>query len=260
MITICPLVVCKDCTLSDTKMASRFISALRGKSGSPGGAQSGSFHRGQRGLYGGKRIVFGNNVSHSERKTRRSWKPNSQYVTLWSENLGQKIPTRATAYSLRWMDKRGGLDNYLINTPDYKLASQEALRLKKLVIRARAEKQRNRAQADKEGISLEELERRKEEEKQERIRKFTPPGVVWLGDLEEPVGETQTADTSAPKTDEWHSLWSDDEEDVEDPSKAKHRYWKTKTGKTMVLTPEQYKQRQATVHAMKKTRVIRMGV
>ena len=35
-------------------------------------------NRADRGLYGGKEILFGNNVSHSMRHTRRTWKPNVQ--------------------------------------------------------------------------------------------------------------------------------------------------------------------------------------
>jgi len=35
-------------------------------------------NRADRGLYAGKEILFGNNVSHSQRKTRRRWLPNVQ--------------------------------------------------------------------------------------------------------------------------------------------------------------------------------------
>ena len=39
-------------------------------------------NRARRGLYGGKRVIFGNNVSHSKRRTRRSCKPNVQQKNL----------------------------------------------------------------------------------------------------------------------------------------------------------------------------------
>jgi large subunit ribosomal protein L28 len=39
-------------------------------------------NRARRGLYGGKRVIFGNNVSHSKRRTRRRWKPNVQHKNL----------------------------------------------------------------------------------------------------------------------------------------------------------------------------------
>ena len=39
-------------------------------------------NRARRGLYGGKRVIFGNNVSHSKRRTRRQWKPNVQHKNL----------------------------------------------------------------------------------------------------------------------------------------------------------------------------------
>mmetsp|Transcript_4172 Transcript_4172/g.8044 ORF Transcript_4172/g.8044 Transcript_4172/m.8044 type:complete len:210 (+) Transcript_4172:39-668(+) len=80
-------------------------------------------NRAKIGLYGGKDIGFGNKVSHSERKSRRSWKPNVQSKRLWSETLGQMVPFRVTTYALRCIDKAGGLDNYLMKTPPEKLGS-----------------------------------------------------------------------------------------------------------------------------------------
>jgi large subunit ribosomal protein L28 len=40
----------------------------------------------------GKGVVFGNNVSHSVRKTRRTWAPNTQKVRV----LVKGAPTRMT--------------------------------------------------------------------------------------------------------------------------------------------------------------------
>lgn len=37
---------------------------------------------------------------------------------------------RCTTYALKCMDKAGGFDNYILNTSDYKLASDEGSRLK----------------------------------------------------------------------------------------------------------------------------------
>jgi large subunit ribosomal protein L28 len=79
--------------------------------------------RAAKGLYGGKDIGFGNNVSHSERKTRRSWKPNVHNKRLWSETLQEFIQFKVTTYALKCVDKAGGLDNYLLNTHPAKLSS-----------------------------------------------------------------------------------------------------------------------------------------
>lgn len=67
------------------------------------------------GLYGGKHVIFGNNVSHSVRRTRRKWNPNVQSKKLWSDALGRWVKLRVTTYVLRSIDKFGGLDNYLLH-------------------------------------------------------------------------------------------------------------------------------------------------
>jgi ribosomal protein L28 len=42
------------------------------------------------GLYGGRHIIYGNQVSHKdEKKHRRSWKPNLKHTSLYSETLGR---------------------------------------------------------------------------------------------------------------------------------------------------------------------------
>jgi len=92
------------------------------------------FQRGQRGLYGGKRIGTGNNVSFSERKTRRTWKPNVQKKQLWSELQQRFLKIRLTTYVLRWIDRVGGLDNYLLYTKPRKIASDFGMRLRQDLI------------------------------------------------------------------------------------------------------------------------------
>ncbi|OQR95675.1 hypothetical protein THRCLA_22087 [Thraustotheca clavata] len=71
--------------------------------------------RAARGLFAGKDKRFGNNVSFSQRKTRRSWKVNHQWKHLYSEALDEKIGLNVTAHTLRCIDKVGGLDNYLMS-------------------------------------------------------------------------------------------------------------------------------------------------
>jgi large subunit ribosomal protein L28 len=81
--------------------------------------------------------IFGNNVSHSNRKTHRRFNPNLQRVTLQSEGLRRIVPLRVTTRALRSVQKHGGLDAYLLATLDAKLAP-EGLRLKHLLKRALA--------------------------------------------------------------------------------------------------------------------------
>jgi len=94
------------------------------------------FKRAQRGLYAGKTILFGNNVSFSHRRTRRSWLPNVVKKTLFSQILNQRIPIRLTTHALRWIDKAGGLDHYLLTTPARKLQSEFGSKLRSKLLAA----------------------------------------------------------------------------------------------------------------------------
>jgi large subunit ribosomal protein L28 len=52
----------------------------------------------------GKKPSYGNNVSHSNRHTRRVWKPNVQKVTLVDAN-GKRRTMRIAASTLRTLYK-----------------------------------------------------------------------------------------------------------------------------------------------------------
>jgi large subunit ribosomal protein L28 len=72
----------------------------------------------------GKRVLTGNNVSHSNRKTRRRFLPNLQQVTLVSESTGEKIRLRVTAHALRTIEFHGGIDGYVRRTARLDLPAQ----------------------------------------------------------------------------------------------------------------------------------------
>ena len=80
--------------------------------------------RAKEGLYAGKHIQFGNSVSHSHHKTRRTWQPNAQRVTLVSQLLQQSITLHATTHALRCIDKAGGLDAYIMGEDRRKLVGK----------------------------------------------------------------------------------------------------------------------------------------
>ncbi|CEI91836.1 hypothetical protein G6F70_005701 [Rhizopus microsporus] len=94
-----------------------------------------TFKRAQRGLFGGKHIQFGNNNPFSKKKTRRSWLPNVQNKNLYSETLSKFIELKVTTSVLRTIDKKGGLDKYLLETKDKNLFSEKALELKAKILR-----------------------------------------------------------------------------------------------------------------------------
>ena len=80
----------------------------------------------------GKKVQFGHNVSHSKRRTNRRFQPNLQRVTLASEALGQGVPLRISTRALRSVQKKGGLDLFLLKTADKDLP-EGALRLKRRI-------------------------------------------------------------------------------------------------------------------------------
>lgn len=83
----------------------------------------------------GKGVMSGNNVSHAQNKTRRKWLPNLQDFRMQSEALGERVRLKLTPRAVRTIERGGGLDAYLLGTPNRKL-SDEALRLKKRIERA----------------------------------------------------------------------------------------------------------------------------
>ena len=74
----------------------------------------------------GKKLLAGNNVSHSQRKTRRVFNVNIQDTSVYSEALDASVRVRVSTAGLRTLDHKGGLDKFLMDTPVSKL--DEALR------------------------------------------------------------------------------------------------------------------------------------
>ncbi len=85
----------------------------------------------------GKGVMAGNNVSHAHNKTRRRFLPNIQVASLLSDALGRSVRLRLSTRAIRTIEKKGGLDAFLLATPDAKLPV-EARRLKRAVKKAAA--------------------------------------------------------------------------------------------------------------------------
>ena len=81
----------------------------------------------------GKKPMFGNNVSHAKNRTKRRFLPNLQKITFISEKLGQKIQLKVAASTIRTVEKKGGLDDFLVSTPNSKLP-EKAKKLKKTIL------------------------------------------------------------------------------------------------------------------------------
>ncbi|KAI0581570.1 50s ribosomal protein l24 [Pyrenophora tritici-repentis] len=80
------------------------------------------FKQANKGLYGHKRIRFGNNVSKkTETKTRRNWKPNVLQKSLYSVALKKKIKLVLAKHILKIIDREGGLDEYLLKDSEARI-------------------------------------------------------------------------------------------------------------------------------------------
>ena len=82
----------------------------------------------------GKGPITGNNVSHAHNKTKRRFLPNLQYTSLLSDALGEMVRLRVTPKAIRTVEQKGGLDAFLLATPNRKLPP-EAIRLKRRIQR-----------------------------------------------------------------------------------------------------------------------------
>ncbi|MEM7223305.1 MAG: 50S ribosomal protein L28 [Pseudomonadota bacterium] len=85
----------------------------------------------------GKGVQTGNNVSHAHNKTRRRFLPNLQKTSLMSDTLGQTVQVRLTARAIKTIEKRGGLDAFLLSSSNDDLGKQAQV-LKRRIEKAKA--------------------------------------------------------------------------------------------------------------------------
>jgi large subunit ribosomal protein L28 len=81
---------------------------------------------------------FGNNVSHSQRKTRRRFEPNIKTISYLSDITGQKYRFKVTTKAIRTVEKCGGFDAYILAAKD-SIMSDKAQQLKKEISRKKKE-------------------------------------------------------------------------------------------------------------------------
>lgn len=85
----------------------------------------------------GKTRLVGNNVSHAKNRTKKTFLPNLQNVTLLSDTLEKAVKLRVSTHGLRSVEHVGGLDNWLLKTSDDKL-SLKARRIKRDIAKKQA--------------------------------------------------------------------------------------------------------------------------
>ena len=87
----------------------------------------------------GKGVQSGNNVSHANNKTRRRFLPNLKEASLLSHVLGTTVRLRLSTSAMRTIEHNGGLDTFLLETPDRKLP-EEARVLKRRIARCQVKR------------------------------------------------------------------------------------------------------------------------
>ncbi len=86
-----------------------------------------------------KGVLTGNNVSHANNKSRRRYLPNLQSRRLFSETLGETVRLRIAVSTMRTIEKRGGIDGFLVLASTAELPSDLA-RLKQRIIERQAKR------------------------------------------------------------------------------------------------------------------------
>ena len=86
----------------------------------------------------GVAVQYGNNVSHSQRKTRRRFEPNIKTVEYKSEITGQKYRLKIIARAMRSIEKNGGFDLFILKAND-SMMSDKAKRVKRAIFKMKKE-------------------------------------------------------------------------------------------------------------------------
>lgn len=98
-----------------------------------------TFKRANRGLYGSSMIKFGDTVSEMGNRFRRSFKPNIQYISPFSELLGRRVRLRASVEVIQKIDEAGGLDGYIMGQSFPESWFAEKLKYNMLMAKHKAE-------------------------------------------------------------------------------------------------------------------------
>lgn len=101
----------------------------------------------------GKKTTSGSNVSHSNAHTKRTFKPNLQLKTFFSDLLQRGIRLRLSTRAIRTIDKYNGLDGFMLNVKNRRVVedfsdSARAVR-KEILAAAPAEAKAPKAKATK---------------------------------------------------------------------------------------------------------------
>ena len=80
----------------------------------------------------GKNPMKGHNVSHANNKTKRRFLPNLQNISFFSEILNKKIKLKVSSRAIKSVEKKGGIDSYIMNLKNNK-HTLETKKIKKIL-------------------------------------------------------------------------------------------------------------------------------
>ena len=80
----------------------------------------------------GKGVMYGNNVSHANNKTRRRFEPNLQETSFLSDVLGRSVRLRVSTNAIRTIEHKGGLDAFMAGAKEADL-SPDARKVKRAI-------------------------------------------------------------------------------------------------------------------------------
>jgi len=89
----------------------------------------------------GARTRVGNMVSHSNVHTKRTFKPNLQEKTYFSDVLNRNVTLRLSTRAIRTVDKHNGLDGYMLQVRNVRVRegfSANATRLRAAIVKKAA--------------------------------------------------------------------------------------------------------------------------
>ena len=78
-------------------------------------------------------VLYGNKVSHSQRKTRRRFEPNIRVVRFKSDVTGQEYKFMINAKCIRSVEKVGGFDEYMVKVSQ-NILSDNAKYVRRIII------------------------------------------------------------------------------------------------------------------------------
>ncbi|ADE29606.1 50S ribosomal protein L28 [Rickettsia prowazekii] len=84
-------------------------------------------------------VLYGNNVSHSQRKTRRRFEPNLRSIKFRSDITDEVYRLSVNARCIRSVEKAGGFDAYILKAND-DILSSAARAIKQKIIHIKAAK------------------------------------------------------------------------------------------------------------------------